>query len=364
MRPVAVREQVALSAHTSFQVGGPARFWLELEDPNAVAGALEWADARRVPLVVLGGGSNVLVADRGLEALVLRLGVRGLLVRERDGRTLVRAGAGLGWDELVGWSVEHGLGGIECLSGIPGDVGAVPVQNVGAYGQEVASCIESVQVVERATGRRLVLSRAECDFAYRHSTFKAAARDRYVIVAVELGLQRGASPRVPYPELERALERARLDSSPAAVRRTVLELRRSKSMLIDPADENHRSAGSFFVNPTLEPAEAELVRDKVRSLLGPSATMPEYPAPGGRVKLGAGWLVEHAGVAKGTVLGRAAVSTRHCLALVNRGDASAMDIVELGKLVRARVRERFGVSLTPEPELLGFEPGELAGLRD
>ena len=358
------REQVALSAHTSFEVGGPARFWLELEDPDAVAAALEWADARGVPLMVLGGGSNVLVADRGLGALVLRMRVRGLLVRERGGRTRVRAGAGLGWDELVGWSVEQGLGGIECLSGIPGDVGAVPVQNVGAYGQEVASCIEAVHVVERATGRRRALSAAECAFAYRHSAFKAAARDRYVIVAVELRLQRGAPAHVAYPELARALARARLLSSPAAVRQTVLELRRSKSMVIDPADENHRSAGSFFVNPTLAPAEAETVRDRVRSLLGADATMPEYPAPAGRVKLGAGWLIEHAGIAKGTALGRAAVSTRHCLALVNRGGATAKDIVELGKLVRARVRERFGVALTPEPELLGFEPGELAGLYD
>jgi UDP-N-acetylmuramate dehydrogenase len=361
---VVPREQVALSAHTSFQVGGPARFWLELEDPDEVVEALAWADARGVPLVVLGGGSNVLVADRGLGALVLRMRVRGLLVRERAGRTRVCAGAGLGWDELVAWSVERGLGGIECLSGIPGDVGAVPVQNVGAYGQEVASCIEAVHVVERATGRRLALSGAECAFAYRHSAFKAAARDRYVIVAVELGLQRGAAASVTYPELVRALTLARLAPSPAAVRQTVLELRRSKSMVIDPADENHRSAGSFFVNPTLAPAEVEGVRDRVRSLLGAGATMPEHPAPGGRVKLGAGWLIEHAGIAKGTALGRAAVSTRHCLALVNRGGASASDIVELGKLVRARVRERFGVSLTPEPELLGFEPAELAGLCD
>jgi len=357
-------EQVSLGAHTTLQVGGPARFWLELGDPDMVPDALGWADGRDVPVVVLGGGSNVLCADRGLEALVLRVRATGMLVRERGERVRVRAGAGLTWDDLVSWSVERGLGGIECLSGIPGEVGAVPVQNVGAYGQEVGNSIEAVHGVERATGERLTLSQDSCAFAYRHSVFKGAARDRYVIVAVELGLRRGAPARPAYPELARALARTPTEPTPSAVRAAVLELRRAKSMLLDPADENHRSAGSFFVNPVLDAAELTHVRVRAQAVLGPGETMPEHPGADGRVKLAAGWLIEHAGIAKGTTLGRAAISSKHCLAIVNRGGATATEIVQLASLVRSRVLERFGVRLTPEPELLGFTRAELADLTD
>jgi UDP-N-acetylmuramate dehydrogenase len=360
---LAPREQVPLAAYTTLEVGGAARYWLEPADADGVSEALGWAAARGLPVVVLGGGSNVLVADRGLEALVLRMRGHGLLVCERGERTRLRAGAGLAWDELVAWSAERGLAGIECLSGIPGAVGAVPVQNVGAYGQEVASSIVAVHAVERASGRRLRLGPDDCAFAYRHSAFKGEARDRYVIVAVELGLRRAARVSIAYPELERALARAGLEPTVAAVRQTVLELRRSKSMLLDPADDNRRSVGSFFVNPTVDRPELEAVRERARAVLAPGETMPEHAAPGGRVKLAAGWLIERAGIARGTALGRAAISSRHCLCIVNRGGASARDIVELAARVRSRVQERFGVLLSPEPELLGFEPNELAGLR-
>jgi UDP-N-acetylmuramate dehydrogenase len=346
-------------------VGGPARWYAEAETEADVLEALGFATARGAPLFVLGGGSNLLVADRGVEALVVRLRLRGVEVERGAARVLVRAGAGEPWDGFVARAVAEGWAGLECLSGIPGDVGATPIQNVGAYGQEVSETIAEVRVLERATGAAAVLAGAACGFGYRDSHFKRAWRDRYVITAVAFALRPGGAPAVRYPELARALGAAAgAAPSLAEVRETVLALRRSKSMVLDPGDENTRSAGSFFTNPTLDPAAFESARARIEAagVLGPGESFPRYPAEGGRVKLSAAWLIERAGFAKGTRHGAAGLSTRHTLALVNRGGATAAALLALARRIRQGVLERFGVALTPEPELVGFAPGEVADL--
>ncbi|WP_437830963.1 UDP-N-acetylmuramate dehydrogenase [Sorangium sp. So ce1153] len=356
-------------------MGGPARFYAEAADEAAVVEAFRFADARGVPLFVLGGGSNLLVADRGVDALVLRVRVRGIEpVRGPVGavdhdvtggpapRVLVRAGAGEGWDDLVARAVAEGWAGVECLSGIPGDVGATPIQNVGAYGQEVAETIAEVRAVDRATGAAAVIAGADCGFGYRDSRFKRAWRGRYVITAVTFALRPGGAAAVRYPELQRALAAPAGGPAPPLdeVRRAVIALRRGKSMVLDPADENGRSAGSFFMNPTLEAGAAAgaVARIEAAGVLAPGESIPRYPADGGRVKLSAAWLIERAGFAKGTRHGAAGISTRHTLALVNRGGATAAELLDLARRVRRGVLDRFGVALTPEPDLVGFAPGE------
>ncbi|WP_437674130.1 UDP-N-acetylmuramate dehydrogenase [Sorangium sp. So ce131] len=365
-------------------MGGPARFFAEAADESAVVEAFRFAEARGVPLFVLGGGSNLLVADRGVDALVLRVRVRGIEAdlagaqpgaqgreaAQGDGgahrRVLVRAGAGERWDDLVARAVDEGWAGVECLSGIPGDVGATPIQNVGAYGQEVAETIAEVRAIDRATGATAIIAGADCGFGYRDSRFKRAWRGRFVITGVTFALCPGGAATVRYPELARALGARAGGAAPplGEVRSTVIALRRGKSMVLDPDDENGRSAGSFFMNPTLGAgaAAAAVARIAAAGVLAPGEVIPQYPAEGGRVKLSAAWLIERAGFAKGTRHGAAGISTRHTLALVNRGGATAAELIELARRVRRGVLERFGVALSPEPDLIGFEPGETGDL--
>ncbi|MCP4658033.1 MAG: UDP-N-acetylmuramate dehydrogenase, partial [bacterium] len=271
------------------------------------------------------------------------------------------AGAGVAWDRLVERTVAEGLGGLECLSGIPGRVGAAPIQNIGAYGQEVSETIVAVHAVERTTGEVRNIPDEACGFGYRHSRFKGRWRDRYAIVGVDFLLERRPEGAVRYPELRRRFEgRESTDPapSPAEVREVVLDIRRGKSMVLDPADPNHRSAGSFFVNPTVTPEAAREVRERLEPPgSDPGNRMPAFPAAGGRVKLAAAWLIERAGFHRGYRLGKAAVSTRHALALVNTGGATAAEIVALASRIRRGVRDACGVPLEPEPVFLGFETG-------
>ncbi|MBI4953622.1 MAG: UDP-N-acetylmuramate dehydrogenase [Myxococcales bacterium] len=356
------REQVSLAAHTTLGVGGPARYWLEAEDDAAVVRALAWAAGRGLAVTTLGGGSNVLVADRGLDALVLRPRMLGLSVEREPDALVVEVGAGRAWDELVAWSVAEGAAGLECLSGIPGEVGAAPIQNIGAYGQEVGAVVLAVRVVDRATGATEEVPAARCAFGYRDSAFKREP-GRSVVTAVRfrLALGRAAEPApVAYAELATALGPG--PRTLADVRRTVLELRRKKSMVHDPADENARSAGSFFVNPSVSAETALRVAELAAPLLGPGERMPRHPTSDGRVKLAAAWLIERSGLPRGTLRGRVGLSPRHALALGNRGGASAAELVAFAAEVRARVRERFGVALEPEVRLLGFTDEELRPL--
>jgi len=336
---VELREHVPLAPYTTFGLGGKARYFVECGSEDEVRAALAYAAERRLPAYVLGGGSNVVFLDSGFPGLILRLTIGGIELRDGPSPE-VRAGAGVDWDTLVQNVVPRGWTGVECLSGIPGTVGGTPIQNVGAYGQEIAESLVSVECLE-------------CAFGYRDSRFKRADRGRYVVLEVTLRLARDQKPRIRYPELQRAvaglggLDTVTPTEAVGLVRQAVLALRRSKSMVLDPADPNTRSAGSFFTNPVLSAAAFADLAQRWKEI-------PSFPADGG-VKVPAAWLVEHAGFPKGYRSGAGAgISTRHALALVNRGGTSA-DLLALAEEVRAGVEKQFGIRLAYEPEVVRSE---------
>lgn len=326
------------------KVGGPARYFIEAQSDAEVVDALGWANARGLTVRILGGGSNVVVSDAGTAGLVIAMQTRGISVLEEGDAPLVAARAGESWDAFVAFTVSHQWQGLECLSGIPGLVGATPIQNVGAYGQEVAESIESVLVVERQSLRVQELSAKECDFSYRHSRFKRDP-ERFVVLEVRYRLRRNAPPSVKYPELERHLRSHGLEQpSLLDVRAGVLAVRAAKSMLLDPNDPNGRSCGSFFVNPIVSAEQAAAI---VAQMGG--QPVPRWDQPDGRVKLAAAWLIEQSGFTKGTRRGAVGLSTRHALALVCHEGARAQDVLAFAREIQDAVRARFGVELSPEP---------------
>jgi UDP-N-acetylmuramate dehydrogenase len=347
---VEILPQVSLAARTTFGVGGPARLFTEASSTEQIVLAVRAALDRGVRLVPLGGGSNVILSDAGLDALVVQVRGGGVTF---DGGGHVRVAAGERWDTFVAACVERDLAGVECLSGIPGNVGGTPIQNVGAYGQEVSETITAVSAVDVDTGELHELDARDCAFGYRSSRFKDDWRGRWVVTDVTFALTPRGAPALRYAELTRSL--ARPDPTLAEVRTRVIELRRAKSMVLDPNDENRRSVGSFFTNPVVSAELADSVHAVARGRGAPE--MPRFPA-GDQVKLAAGWLIEQAGFLRGTRLGRVGLSTRHALALVNLGDASARDVLDAALTVKRGVLETFGVALRPEPELLGFDPSE------
>ena len=345
-----LREHVLLAPYTTLGLGGQARYLIECGTEEQVRAALAYAADRRLPVYILGGGSNVVFLDSGFPGLVLRITIGGIDML--DGPVPeVRAGAGVDWDTLVQSVVERGWTGVECLSGIPGTVGGTPIQNVGAYGQEIAGTLVSVGCVDRTTLERRTFTAQECAFGYRDSRFKRWDRGRYVVLDVTLRLARDQRPRIRYPELQRAvaslggLETVASGDAVRLVREAVLALRRSKSMVLDPADPNTRSVGSFFTNPVLS---AAVFADLQKRWEG----IPSFPADGG-VKVPAAWLVEQAGFPKGYrgSRGGVAISARHALALVNLGGTSA-DLLALAEEVRAGVEKQFGIRLAYEPEVV------------
>ncbi len=308
-----------------------------------------WARHRPVELRVLGGGSNLVVGDAGVEGLVVHVGLRGVRARETGRGIEITAAAGEPWDALVQRTVEAGWAGFECLSGIPGLVGATPIQNVGAYGQEVSETLTAVRALDRETGRVVTLDHHACGFGYRTSMFKSREPDRYVILAVTYELRPGGAPTVRYAELERDLE-ARGLASPSLlqVRESVLTIRRAKSMVLDADDPNRRSCGSFFTNPLVSAADAERVARKAAD-----PAMPRWAQPGGEVKLSAAWLIERAGFRRGFREGSVGLSSRHALAVVAHDGAKASDVVSFARQLQRAVRDRFGVRLVPEPMFWG-----------
>lgn len=354
-----IEHNVPLAPHTTLELGGAAEHFARVRSREQLLEALTWAAKESLPVTVLGGGSNVLVNDRGVSGLVIKLATRGLSITHDDsaGQTVVEAEAGENWDALVERCVTENLSGIECLSGIPGDVGAAPVQNIGAYGQELADCVRSVDVLDLSTLETVMLTASDCQFDYRTSRFKHKPR-REIVLALRLSLVPQGAVQVRYPELARALDA--FDAGPPTartVRQAVLQLRRGKSMVLDPQDENRRSVGSFFLNPIVsqELADTVLKRAAAAGLIDDSHDMPRYPQAGGVIKLSAAWLIEHSGTHKGERLGGVGVSSRHCLALVHHGGARTADLIALADTVRARVRAVFGIELVPEPVMLGFD---------
>ncbi|MDL4776336.1 MULTISPECIES: UDP-N-acetylmuramate dehydrogenase [Thermomonosporaceae] len=352
-------EEVKLSGYTTLRLGGPARRFVEATTEAELVAAVRAADDAGERTLVLGGGSNLVVSDDGFPGTVVHVGTRGTeSVPGENGRLLVRAQAGEEWEPFVARCVADGLAGIECLSGIPGRVGATPIQNVGAYGQDVSETIVQVRGYDRETRKVVTLDHAACRFTYRHSAFKGS--DRYVVLDVTYALRESdESQPVAYAELARKLgvepgARAPLKE----VRDAVLELRRGKGMVLDPADPDTRSAGSFFTNPILDPAQLADLERRVAGRFGPDAAFPRYaesPAPDGtpRTKTSAAWLIDRAGFAKGHGTGPARISTKHTLALTNPGGGRTADLLALAREVREGVREAFGVEMVNEPVLVG-----------
>ena len=324
-----------------------ARFFVEVRSEDEVIEAFKFADENGVPVFVLGGGSNVLVSDEGFKGLVIQIVISGITqcIDDNSYDVKVTAGAGEDWDKFVAYCVENDLAGVECLSGIPGLVGGTPVQNVGAYGQEVSETILMVRCYDRKTAEFVELSNEDCGFAYRSSIFNTSKQGRFVVLAVTFRLIAGGEPKVVYKDLKDRFGSAR--PTLAETRGAVLSIRRTKSMVIDEADPNSCSAGSFFKNPVISV-------DAFTALGAKFGEIPHYPAGPERVKLPAAWLIEQAGFQKGYVFGRAGLSSNHTLAIINRGGASATEIVELKSAIQTTVFDRFGIELRPEPVFVGF----------
>ncbi len=346
-----IQENVPLAPLTTLQVGGPARFFVEAKNEDEVREATRFARTRRLPLFVLGGGSNLVVADSGWPGLVLRIAIGGITSREAAGATLFDVGAGVDWDDFVAQAVAQNCAGVECLSGIPGSVGGTPVQNVGAYGQEVSETIESVRALGLKEDRDVVLGKEACGFRYRTSIFNSTERGRYIILHVSYRLTPGGVPSLKYADLQKHFAGWKTQPSLAEVREAIRQIRRSKGMLIVPGDEDCRSAGSFFKNPILSEVQFKDVvsRAELRAL-----QIPSYPALHAQHKVSAAWLVEHSGFAKGFTLGAAGISHKHALALINGGKASAADIIRLKEKIHQGVQETWGILLEPEPVFVGF----------
>ncbi len=340
-----IRENVPLGPLTTLGIGGPARFFADAESLDDVLAALEFAASKDIDVFILGGGSNILISDDGVDGLIVRIGLGGLEFMEApDRRTRVAAGAGVDWDHLVHECIRRGLAGLECLSGIPGSVGGTPIQNVGAYGQEVSDSIVAVTCIDRMSGQMVELNTAQCDFSYRSSIFNTIHRCRYIVLNVTYSLQEGSEPKIVYKDLAEFFD----GRTPALseVRDAVLTIRRAKSMVIDPSDPNSRSAGSFFKNPVVDWP----VFDNLRGTFG---QIPSF-AVGDKVKIPAAWLIENAGFYKGFVMGNVGLSENHTLAIINRRGGTAAEVMELKARIQDAVFAKFGIELIPEPILAGF----------
>lgn len=345
-------DDVELAAFTTLRLGGPVRRFVAATTAQECMAAVRAADGAGEPLLVLSGGSNLVIGDGGFDGVAVRVATAGVRI-DADG--VVHAAAGQDWDAVVAHTVAAGYGGLECLSGIPGSVGATPVQNVGAYGVELSDLLCDVDLYDRRCGEVRTVPAAELGLGYRTSVLKGT--DTAVVLRIRLALHPdGRSAPVRYPELARALgvePGSRVP--PVRVRAAVLALRRSKGMVLDATDHDTWSAGSFFTNPLLDAEQADLALHRIRQRVGPHAPIPQYPGGSGRTKLSAAWLIERAGFGRGYPGpgGRAALSSKHTLALTNRGTASTEDLLTLAREVRNGVADTFGIMLVPEPILVG-----------
>jgi len=346
-----IQENIALAPLTTLRVGGSARYFACATSAEDVELAVSFAEKRSLPLFVLGGGSNVLISDNGWPGLVLQIGISGIdHTHERQTIRLI-VGAGEDWDPFVAFCVTRHLAGVECLSGIPGSVGATPVQNVGAYGQEVSQTIAAVLVFDLAEKQVREMEAADCEFSYRSSIFNTRERGRYIILRVTYELVHGAVPTLRYADLQKYFAGRSVGPSLAEVRKAVLEIRASKGMLITPDDPESQSAGSFFKNPVLTAAQFDELSRRANKR---NLQVPNYPALSEQKKVSAAWLVENSGFAKGYTKRHVGISSKHALALVNRGGASAKEIMGLKDEIQQQVETAWGIKLEPEPVLVGF----------
>jgi UDP-N-acetylmuramate dehydrogenase len=346
-----IQENIALAPLTTLRVGGRARYFLHADTVDDVQAAVAFADQRNLSLFVLGGGSNVLISDNGWPGLALQIGILGIdHAHERETIRFV-VGAGEDWEAFVALCVTRNCAGVECLSGIPGSVGATPVQNVGAYGQEVSQTIVSVLVIDLLGKELREMDASECEFGYRSSIFNTRQRGRYIILRVTYELVHGAATILRYADLQNYFAGRSDPPTLSEVRKAVLDIRGSKGMLITLGDPDSQSAGSFFKNPVLTAAQFEKLAQTAKQR---NLQVPSYPALSQQKKVSAAWLVENSGFAKGYTRGQAGISSKHTLALVNRGGASATEILALKDEIQKQVDATWGIKLEPEPVLVGF----------
>ena len=351
-----ILDNISLAPFTTLGIGGPATYFAECTSVTSLLEGVAWAKSHGVPPFVLGGGSNIVVSDAGFRGLILRLGMKGIETRLDSPDVFVTAGAGEEWDPLVEMCVENHWAGIECLSGIPGRVGATPIQNVGAYGQETSESFVSLEAFDTRTGESIRMNRDECEFGYRASRFRSRDAGRFIITSVTYRLTVDGKPSIRYAELTRHLDECGIHEPDLAdVRQAVLALRRRKAMVLDPNEPDSRSVGSFFMNPVVSQNEFAQINQRALKVILDDSQMPQYPMPNGDVKLSAAWLIENAGFKRGHVHGNVGISSRHSLAIINRGNGTASEVLELAEQIRTRVAEIFGVSLSPEPIFVGFE---------
>jgi UDP-N-acetylmuramate dehydrogenase len=355
--PIKLQEQVSLAPYTTLGIGGPARFFYEAHTEAEIIEAAQFAHDRGLPLFVLGGGSNLLVSDAGFDGVVMRIGIATSKREHKKGNSiLLEAGAGENWDNVVLHAVERGYAGIECLAGIPGDVGGTPVQNVGAYGQEVAETIVKVRAYDRESRKFVDLDHEACHFGYRRSLFNTDARGRHIVTAVTYKLLPGGQPALRYADVKNYFAAHTERGEHPTLRQVydaVRSIREQKGMLAGQGGPDGHSAGSFFKNPVVLSTMVPQISQAAGCRL---EEVPQYRAGEGKVKLAAAWLVEQSGFHKGFSMGRAAISSRHTLALVNLGEASAVELVALRDAVMTAVQNKFSIHLEQEPVMLGFPP--------
>lgn len=347
-----MQENISLAPFTTLKVGGKARFFVSAETEKQVLEAIGFAEEYDLDVFILGGGSNVLIADAGFDGLVVQINLQGIETSpEKDGVVYLTAQAGEDWDEFVRFCVGKNLQGIECLSGIPGFLGGTPVQNVGAYGQEVSETIRTVRVFDRKTRETLELTNADCGFQYRQSIFNTKEKNRFIVLAVTFALKKGGEPKIVYKDL--------LDffggytPTLAETREAVCRIRAEKAMLVRQGGADSNSVGSFFKNPVVSRDDfARIVEIAEKTGF---KSIPHFPAGEENIKIPAAWLIEKSGFQKGYKKGNAGLSSKHTLALINRGDASAAEILELKSEIQAKVKNTFDVELTVEPVFVGFD---------
>lgn len=344
-----IQQNVPLAPYTTFRIGGPARFFADITSEAALLEAIAYARTNNLPIFVLGGGSNLLVSDSGFDGLVLHIAIAHPFQAQSNGSHIdYTITAGCDWNAFVLYIAKQGISGIECLAGIPGSVGGTPVQNVGAYGQEVANTITSVRALDLETTAFVDLTPDQCGFSYRRSIFNTTHRNRYIVTAVSFRLDPAAKPNLTYPDLTRYF--AGQTPTPIDIYHAVRTIRHGKGMLLVDGEADCRSAGSFFKNPIVPTATLNAI---AATLNIPAETIPNWPATEGQTKIPAAWLLEKAGFPKGFQQGNAGISSRHTLALINRGNATAADIEALRDTIRAEVAKRFAIQLEQEPVQVG-----------
>lgn len=355
--PAFIQQYVPLAPLTTLGVGGLARFFTTIQLEAELPVALAFAAQHELPVFVLGGGSNLVIADAGFPGLVLQIALHGIEARVENTGVHLTAAAGEVWDDLVAYCVAQDWAGIECLSGIPGSVGGTPVQNVGAYGQEVSETIACVRAFDRQTAQIVEMNKAACRFGYRQSLFNTHERDRFIVLSVTYALLAHGAPALRYADLKQFFAAVTVSPTLAEVRAAVLTIRRQKAMVLDPTDPDSRSAGSFFKNPLISTAEFNALEAKARlaDVVKAEEPIPHYPVTDTQIKVPAAWLIERAGFAKGYVRGNVGLSSKHSLAIINRGGARASEVIGLMREIQNRVQDRFGLLLLPEPIFLGFE---------